>query len=259
MLTRNLPGCLTLRLVASRLPVEVGKDVRGVLESPSEVRWLGIKPYVFRVFSGFMALWSGNQVVYLVMAWTTPLPATTTNSLLLVYPTQEDGYLTSLIFHCLGLVVFGTGTLIPSRTLMRVEEWWEVHRERPTWIAGVFLYVGFALALLLYFWVSITVPKYQTYLDPDAGSIVRRHTHLLRPGVAHQTIPFGDITEIVFDFDPSISGNDSYVNLVMEEGREVEVGRVTVEYTEEDLVELGKAISQHSSVPFDEPSLPILD
>jgi hypothetical protein len=118
--------------------------------------------------------------------------------------------------------------------------------------------LGFALALLVYFWVSITAPKYQTYIDLDDESIIRRHTHLLRPGVVHETIPFVDINEIIFDFDPSVSGQDSYVNLVVGEGREIEVGRATVAYTEQDLVELGKKISQYSSVPFDEPTLPIL-
>jgi hypothetical protein len=228
------------------------------LETPSEVKWLGIKPYLFRIFSGFMVLWSGNQVVYMVMAWTTPIPTAAVDTLLLVYPAQETSYLTSLVYYCLAVVVFGIGTVIPSRTLMRVEEWWEVHRERPTWIAGIFLYVGFALAILLYFWVSITAPKYQTYIDPDAGSIIRRHTHLLRPGVIQETIPLADIKEIIFDFGPTAGGRDSYINLVIGEGREIEVGRVTGSYTEEDLVELGKQISQYSSVPFEEPSLPIL-
>jgi hypothetical protein len=79
-----------------------------------------------------MAFWSGNQVVYLIMAWTTPVPTAATNSVLLVYPAQETGYLTSLVFHCTAVVVFGIGAVIPGRTLMRVEEWWEVHRERPT-------------------------------------------------------------------------------------------------------------------------------
>ena len=231
---------------------------RSGLGPPSKVQWLGIKPYLFRTFSGFMLLWSGNQVVYLVLAWTTPLPATATSRLLLVFPAQETGYLTTLVFHCIAVVVFGIGTVIPGRMLMRVEEWWEVHRERPTWIAGVYLYLGFALAILLYFWVSITAPKYQTYVDPDAGSIVSRHTHLLRPGVVHETIPFGDISEIIFDFDPSASGQDSYLTLTVGEGREIEIGRVTVKYSEQDLVDLGKTVSQYSSVPFDEPLLPTL-
>lgn len=229
------------------------------MEAPSEVKWLGIKPYLFRIFSGFMVLWSANQIAYTIMAWTTPLPAAAADRLLLVYPAQEAGYPTSLAFYAVALVIFGTGTVIPNRTLMRVEEWWQVHRERPTWIAGVFLYVGLAIAILLYFWVTITAPSSQTYIDADAESIIRRQIHLLRPSVVHQNIPFSDIiNEIVFDFDPTSGGRDSYVYLVTGAGREIEVGRITGTYTDEDLVELGKQISQYTDVPFEEPSLPVL-
>ena len=111
------------------------------METPSEVKWLGIKPYLFRLFSGFLALWSVNQVVYLVIAWVTPIPGAAIDSLILGFPAQLPGYLTALFFYCLGIMVFGLGAVIPSRTLLRVEEWWEVHRERPSWIAGVFIYL----------------------------------------------------------------------------------------------------------------------
>jgi hypothetical protein len=228
------------------------------LESSTEVKWLGIKPYIFRIFSGFIALWSANQVIYLILATGTALPNMATGSRFLAYPAQEPSHIASIIFHSIAVVMFGIGTVIPSRTLMRAEEWWEVHRERPTWIAGVFLYVVFALAILGYYWVSITAPRYLTYIDPGAASVVKRQTHLLRPGVAHETIPFGDINEIVFDFDPSISGNDSFLYLAVDGVGEVEVGRFTLEFSEEDLVELGKTISQYSSVAFEEPDLPEL-
>ena len=228
------------------------------MESRSEVKWLGIKPYIFRTFSGFMALWSANQIIYIILASTASLPNTSTDSLFLAYPAQEPSHLISIISYSIAVVIFGIGTLIPSITLIRIEEWWEVHRERPTWIAGIFLYVSFALAILAYFWVNITAPRYLTYIDPGASSVVKRDTHLLRPGVIHKTISFGDINEIVFDFDPSISGNDSFLILMVDGGAEVEVARFTLGFSEEDLVELGKTISQYSSVAFVEPVLPEL-
>lgn len=229
------------------------------MEVASEAKWLGIKPYLFRIFSGFIALWSANQIAYAIIASTTAFPAAAADRLLLLYPAYEAGYQTSLVFYSVMAVIFGIGAITPSRTLIRVEEWWEVHRERPTWIAGVFLYVGLALAILLYFWVTNTAPRYQTYVDPDGDSVIRRHTHLLRPGVDHQTIPFSEIKEIVFRMDPTAGAASSYVSLVLEDDRAVEVGRTTGDYTEGDLVELGKQLSQYSGLPFEEPDLPALN
>lgn len=230
------------------------------MESSSEVKWLGIKPYLFRIFSGFLVLWSINQAVYLVIAWATPIATQVPEELILVFPDQEPRYLTSLAFHSLAIVVFGVGAVTPSRTLMRVEEWWEVHRERPSWIAGVFLYVIFALVILGAFWVSITLPKYQVFIDPAAGSVIKRHTHLLRPGVVEESVNFANIREITLDLNYSSGGQGFYLSLATTDDQQIEVGRLTGDYTTRHLVKTGEDLSTYSRAPFnvDEALLPFL-
>jgi hypothetical protein len=216
---------------------------------------LGIKPHLFRIFSGFMALWSFNHLVYQVLAWTVAAPVAAPERLLLVFPGQEPGYALSLFFHGLGVVVFGIVAITPGRAIMRVEEWWLAHRERPSWVAGVFLYLGLALFILLSFWLSISEPRYRTYLDREGESVVRRHTHLVRPGVVHQIIPFGEIQAINFESEYSVGRQDHYLKLVTQEGREIEVGRFVSEFSPLALADLGKELSEYAAVPFAEPDL----
>ena len=66
-----------------------------------------------------------------------------------------------------------------------------------------------------------------------------------------ETIPYSDIKEIMFERN---FRGECYINLAIGEGRKIEVGRVTGNYTPKDAVSLGFRISRDSSGPFNKPS-----